>query len=385
MKTTSSISALFACVAILSTQAVAVPDLVTYAARVENDAGPFTGTASVSFQLFNAATEGAELWSENAASIVVLGGDLVHELGSIEPLDDDLFDGDDVFLQVTINGDTLEPRAAIRAVPFALRAKDADTSLLADRALSADNATTLAGQPAASFQFSAGAGGGLALAGNAFSIADNAVTSARIADGAVGTADVAAGAITQEKLASAAVGAAQLSASAVGAAAIANNAVLSIKIADGAVTSTKLADDAVSAAKLATNAVTEGAIATNAVTGAKIANDAVTIGKLSGGSTRVGERPAGCGGGLQPMQTVTTGSLPNGCVGGLGFQGSTPACSVSFPCTCGSCKASICGTVEFGSPRFFNCAGTSCVSPTASTCPAATFVRADAGRLVFAP
>ena len=108
--------------------AQAVPDVVSYAARVENDAGLFSGTVSATFQLFGAATGDTELWSENAASIVVIGGDLAHDLGSIEPLDDTVLARDDLFLQVTINGDVLEPRAAIRAVPFALLAKNAEVA-----------------------------------------------------------------------------------------------------------------------------------------------------------------------------------------------------------------------------------------------------------------
>ena len=108
---------------VVAAPALALPDVVTYAARVENDAGVFSGTVAVTFQLFDASEVGNQLWSESVASTVVVAGDLVHELGSIEPLDSTVIERDDLFLAVTINGDTLSPRVALRAVPYALRAR----------------------------------------------------------------------------------------------------------------------------------------------------------------------------------------------------------------------------------------------------------------------
>jgi hypothetical protein len=66
---------------------------------------------------------------------------------------------------------------------------------------------------------------------------------------------------------------------------IANTAISEAKIADNAVTTAKIANTAVTEAKLANNAVTTAKIADNAVTTAKIANNAVTIAKLPSGAT----------------------------------------------------------------------------------------------------
>jgi hypothetical protein len=106
--------------------ALAVPDLVSSAARIETDDGPFDGNVSVTFQIFDDDAAGTELWTELVASAPVLDGELVHELGSTEPLDDALLANDDLFLQVTINGDVLFPRLALRAVPFALKSNDSE-------------------------------------------------------------------------------------------------------------------------------------------------------------------------------------------------------------------------------------------------------------------
>ena len=182
---------------IVATPAMAIPDVVTWAARVENDAGAFNGNLTVTFELFDVLTAGTSLWSETVASAIVVDGDLVHDLGSIEVLDDALIDRDNLFLQVTMNGDVLAPRSALRAVPYALRAENAATAELANQAT---DATKLGGFAPATFQFRAASGGGLALTGTEFAIAAASVTTARIADGAVTTAKIGAGAITSSHM-----------------------------------------------------------------------------------------------------------------------------------------------------------------------------------------
>ncbi len=321
----------------------AVPDVVSYAARVENDAGLFSGTVSATFQLFATRTGGTELWSENAASIVVIGGDLVHDLGSIEPLDDTVLARDDLFLQVTINGDVLEPRAAIRAVPFALLAKNAE---VAARAVVADSADRLGGQSPSSFQFTAGANGGLALAGTAFSIAPNGVTADRIAAAAVSLAKMAANSVDGSKIVDGAVSLAKMAANSVDGSKIVDGAVSLAKLASNSVDSSKIVDGVVSLVKLASNSVDSskivdgsvanadiqgGAItsvklatgavgstqifdlsvgnadlASNAVSSTKIASNAVTADKINGTLIALFSRPVGCGGGLQVGDATCT-------------------------------------------------------------------------------
>lgn len=65
---------------------------------------------------------------------------------------------------------------------------------------------------------------------------------------------------------------------------LADNAVTAAKIADQAVTTAKLADDAVTSPKLADNAVTTPKIADNAVNSAKIANATITQDDLAANS-----------------------------------------------------------------------------------------------------
>ena len=288
----NTILALVAVVA--SAPAAAIPDVVGYAARVENDAGPFDGTVSVAFQLFDAPTGGALLWSENVASLVVIDGDLVHDLGSVEPLDDSVLARDDVFLAVTLNGDTLSPRAPIRAVPFALKARDAETlgglsadDVATDAELAGLNFGNLPGVPAA---FADGvdndtvatvaAGGGLKVAANAFSIDVNGVTLERLAD----------------------------------------NSVNSNKVVDGSIQGSDIKDGSVANVDIATNAVTSDKIASGTIVEADLSGSTTTLFEVTSGGCTV---PAGT---IQLSSNCTRSS--SGCP-----SGQLRSCSVTGACT----------------------------------------------------
>ena len=109
---------------------------------------------------------------------------------------------------------------------------------------------------------------------------DGAVTTAKLDDSAVTTVKVNNKAITVDKLGDGAVGATQLGTGAVTEIKLATDAVTASKLKSDAVTSAKIANVAVTSAKLATGAVTETKIGTDAVTTAKIDDEAVTASKL---------------------------------------------------------------------------------------------------------
>ena len=91
---------------------------------------------------------------------------------------------------------------------------------------------------------------------------------------------IADGAVTTAKLADDAVTSAKIDDGAVGTAALADGAVTSAKLADGAVIGA-LADGSIATAKLADSAVTTAKINNGAVTTQKIADDAVTMQKVN--------------------------------------------------------------------------------------------------------
>ena len=329
---------------IAAVPAVAVPDVVTYAARVENGAGPFDGTVSAVFQLFDAPTGGTELWSETATSIVVVDGDLVHDLGSTEPLDDSVLARNDVFLAVTFNGDTLSPRAAIRAVPFALKARDAETlgglssddvatDVEVDAAVASVTFADLLGVPAGFADsvdndtlFTAGAG--LKLTGTAFSIADNGVTLQTMADGSVASAEIV------------------------------DNSVAGVDILNDTLTSADLGPSSVGASELAINSVGESNLLSNSVTSAKILTGAVGGSEVLDGSIRQVD-----------IARLALVQSPLDCGTNLVIDDNEDGTA--------TCRSLMCG-VSAGVPRFFDCSG-NCDESAARTC---SFNRNIAGYIV---
>jgi hypothetical protein len=130
----------------------------------------------------------------------------------------------------------------------------------------------------------------------ATTIANNAVTTAKIADLAVTSAKIAANAVTSSELANSAVATAN----------IANLAVTTAKIADSNVTTAKIADLAVTAAKIASNSVTSSELANSAVATANIANLAVTTAKIADGNVTNVKLASGI-----DASKLTTGTLPS--------------------------------------------------------------------------
>lgn len=170
-----------------------------------------------------------------------------------------LFLGDNVYLQIGVRPgastgtfQTLLPRVAVQAAPYALKVRAASVT---DIELAPASVTSAA-------------------------LADSAVTAGKIANGAVGAGQLGVGSVGSPQIADGSVGAAELAAGAVTAAVIQDGQVLASKLADAAVNGNKLADGAVSSAKLAPSAVVTDRIADAAVSRAKLAPGAVGLAQV---------------------------------------------------------------------------------------------------------
>ncbi len=96
--------------------ALAAPTDVHHQGRLLNAAGtPIDGSQSVTFTLFDAATDGANLW-EQTLSIDLDHGYFSVQLG-LDPTD---FNGSARWLETRIGSTVLGPRQAIGSVPYAL-------------------------------------------------------------------------------------------------------------------------------------------------------------------------------------------------------------------------------------------------------------------------
>jgi hypothetical protein len=103
----------------------AVPGTVAFSGRLSDVDGLVEGSVDITFRLFDAASNGTEVWTETHQTVADQGLVLV-ELGSDTALDETIFDGSDLYLEIEVNGDTLSPRSPVGSVPYALRAAVAD-------------------------------------------------------------------------------------------------------------------------------------------------------------------------------------------------------------------------------------------------------------------
>lgn len=151
--------------------------LLSYQGRITSPATgqPLAdGAYGVNFFIFDAATGGSQLWTE-ARSVQQTRGLFVALLGEVTPLPLNIFDGRDLWLQLQVNGETLDARQRIAWVAYAINARKAETALIAN------------------------------------TVADNAITSAKIADGAITSADIADGQVFSADIADGTIGPADLS------------------------------------------------------------------------------------------------------------------------------------------------------------------------------
>ena len=117
MKRALLLSMLFA-----SVVSAGVPQTVGFSARIvdEKSGAVVSGEHQFKFSLFDAATGGTSVWSE-ARSLALTDGLLFVELGETQPLSAALFAGNRLFLEVSYDGVSMDPRLALASVPPALR------------------------------------------------------------------------------------------------------------------------------------------------------------------------------------------------------------------------------------------------------------------------
>jgi hypothetical protein len=89
---------------------------------------PVEGAQSLTFNLYAEETGGSSLWTETQ-TVSVNAGFYSVTLGQVAPLMVSAFNGDTLYLGVTIGGEELAPRLAMRSVPYALKAGAAQNAV----------------------------------------------------------------------------------------------------------------------------------------------------------------------------------------------------------------------------------------------------------------
>jgi Phage Tail Collar Domain len=106
-----------------SALAAAVPATVGYQGRLYDQNGnPISGTLSVVFSLYPAASAGTAVWTETQ-SVTFADGYFTAQLGSVTAFPASTFNGSVLYLGVKVGTDAeMTPRASVASVPYALAA-----------------------------------------------------------------------------------------------------------------------------------------------------------------------------------------------------------------------------------------------------------------------
>lgn len=216
----------------VATAAAAEPQLpdFTYQGQLQRNGAPANGAFDLSFALFDAASGGNQV----GAAIDEADYPVEDGLFTISLAFPGVFDGTQLWLQVSVEGVPMLPRQPIATTPVAQY--------------------TLSGAIGP-------AGGDLSGAYPNPSLKTAAVTGEKIAPGAVTWSKLAADSVYGSSIADGAVTSADIAGGAVGASEIASGAVGESELANGAVNADKIASGAVGTAKLANDSVTRGKIA----------------------------------------------------------------------------------------------------------------------------
>jgi hypothetical protein len=109
--------------------AAETPEQLTHQGRLLDDSGqPITTDTQVTFTLYDSETGGAVIWETAQMVEPNDKGFYTVRLGNEQtPIDARTLESGDVWLQVTVEGNTLEPRLQLRATPYAIRAQRAES------------------------------------------------------------------------------------------------------------------------------------------------------------------------------------------------------------------------------------------------------------------
>lgn len=107
--------------------AAQVPTSTTFTARITDGDDVLAGSHAFVFRIFDAETGGTQRWSESHPDVPVEDGLVSVALGANAPLGPTVLNGDPLWVEIALDGETMSPRLPLRSVPYASRAGDAAT------------------------------------------------------------------------------------------------------------------------------------------------------------------------------------------------------------------------------------------------------------------
>lgn len=106
-----------------------VPQLINYQGKLTDSVGnPLNETTQVDFAIYDVETDGSALWIESHLNINVVDGVFSVILGSVDQINNPLdLPFDKVYyLEITVNGETMDPRQKLTSVAYSMRSKETD-------------------------------------------------------------------------------------------------------------------------------------------------------------------------------------------------------------------------------------------------------------------
>jgi len=113
---------------VCSSGIASVPQLLNYQGRLASGGGtPLDTTLSITFTIYDAASGRSVKWTEAQSSVVVAGGIFNVLLGSVNPISDTVFSGDERWLGVKVGSDPETiPRSRLVSVGYSHRVGTVD-------------------------------------------------------------------------------------------------------------------------------------------------------------------------------------------------------------------------------------------------------------------
>ncbi|MDE1977133.1 MAG: hypothetical protein KGI84_07740 [Elusimicrobia bacterium] len=123
------LTAALSCAMLAATAMAAFPSAINFQGRLTDASGnPITGTESIQFSIWNAATGGSQLWNETQ-SVTVSSGIYNVALGSVVALSTAVFSSGQTWLQIQVGADAaMTPRLQFQATPYAFTAQSASSA-----------------------------------------------------------------------------------------------------------------------------------------------------------------------------------------------------------------------------------------------------------------
>ncbi|MFA5859626.1 MAG: hypothetical protein WC955_11255 [Elusimicrobiota bacterium] len=114
-------------VAVISTPAEAVPLQINFQGRLTDSAGqPLTGMYTISFGLYDTNTGGTAKWAETQNSISMVNGMINVVIGSSVTVTPEILSAGDLWLEIKVENDILQPRQKLVSSPYAIAAENSN-------------------------------------------------------------------------------------------------------------------------------------------------------------------------------------------------------------------------------------------------------------------